>query len=355
MIIEGIQKWSAYVSRKGYTLLNRSAQSIKSMAVRVEDFSREETGRYPPPLMLDGHIDRIKGTEPGDLKKEISYATSSDFTHKSTKLYFIDNVLVDNGYLYKGGAAEYISKLGRPTFRRSRLVGKKLLASTAAGSSAFGDWAVNDNILELLANDLGVESLRISPHVSYAHRRELLELLGLGAEFESEPVEVQQLIVVGDEGYNSNKTKRIDSLRSRFRKHADCLNKKNDPIYICRGKGRSRVGHNLLNEDDVVDYLSSNGFQILSPEEMSVKEVLNKVVNSNLVIGIEGSQLTYGLLGLSEGGKLMTLQPPYRFKSDFRPRCESIGINWGFLVGIQEQDGFRIPVDDIKRILDKYS
>ncbi len=304
-------------------------------------------------MTLPGQIERAASNYFGDVREYIEYATMTQCSHVATIASIVHDVVYDNGYLYKGLSAEHISSLGKPTHRRPRPHRKMLLCSSSAGSRYFGDWLVADNLLELLAERQGIEPLKILPHMQYPHLQHLTSVLGLREYKDQGPILIEELWIIDDSGYNQDKRNRLRELRSRLREN---LGSPRDPerfIYLRRG-GLCLPGRALSNEDEVIESLRSAGFCIIDPSTCTAREVLEKIVGSSAVVGVEGSQMGYGFLGLREGGLMLTLQPPYHFQSAFRPRCASVGVDWGFIIGKQDKDGFSIDVSELAEILSPY-
>ena len=309
-----------------------------------------EQGQFPPAVTLPGQTKRAVANYFGDVKEYVEYATMTQCTHVATSACIVNDVVYDRGYLYKGLSAEHISSLGMPTPSRPEFRRKMLLCSTSAGSRYFGDWLLTDNLLELLAEQLGIEPLKIAPHTKYPHLEYLTAILGLSAYRDYGPILIEELWIIDDSGYNQGKRRRLRELRARLWKNFDSPHVPERFVYLRRGE-RYMAGRALSNEDEVVESLRAKGFCIIDPSRCAAREVLEKTIGSSLVVGVEGSQMGYGFLGLREGGLMLTLQPPYHFQSAFRPRCASVGVDWGFIIGTKSDGGFSIDVPELGRIL----
>jgi len=340
----------AYALRMVFKLLKIKMPAIQSYAIDSSVLCAKEDGVQRAAVTIAGQIEKATGNYFGNLDKYIEYATMITAKHSATEVYRVENAIYDNGYLYKNFAAKHISSLGRPTKALVRSVDSMFLCSTSSGSRYFGDWLVADNLRELLAQEMHIEPLKIKPHTFYEHLPEINKLLNLNEQYSEGVIHIKNLYMTNDIGYNENKRQRCEKLRSSIR-----LNIKekfdNSMVYIGRGEKYSS-GRGLTNEDEIIEYLSGKGFLILDPSKLSAHDILQQILNCSIVIGIEGSQLAYGFLALKRGGLMLTLQPPYHFQSAFRPRCDAVGVRWGFVVGDEEPHGFRVNINDIDKVLD---
>lgn len=349
-----VARWVAYLMRKGRRVLRRPIAKLTASASETRELQAGESSKFPPSITIDGQISKITGNLFGPVSEYIEYATQENVVHRPTLAYRVEDVVYDNGHLYKGLVAEHISSLGRPTIEKPLPVETMLLCSSSSGSQYFGDWLLADNLLDLLADEMGIRPLKVWPHSAYPHIAELNNFLGLRETYERGVLHIKNLFIIDDTGYNAGKRRRLARLRATLRERLE--GRSNGPrlVYICRGSGfvRERA---LLNEEEVISFLSSQGFAIVDPSQHSAKEVLLSTLDSTVVAGIEGSQLGYGFLGLKEGGFMLALQPPYHFQSAFRPRCASVGIDWGFIVGDECPGGFTIDINSLRTILAEYA
>jgi len=339
-----------YAIRMGFKLLRINNSTIQSYAVDSAVVCAKEEGVQRPAVTLAGETEKATGNYFGDLEKYIEYATMITASHSATEVYRVENVIYDNGYLYKNFVAEHVSSLGRPTKVAVTNVENMFLCSTPSGSRYFGDWLVADNLRELLAKEMNIKPLKIRPHTSYEHLPEINKLLNLDEQYSEGVIHIKNLYMTADKGYNENKRQRCEKLRSSLRENIKGKSE-SSMVYISRGEKYS-AGRGLTNEADVIKYLLGKGFLILDPTRSSAHEILQQILNCSIVIGIEGSQLAYGFLALKKGGVMLTLQPPYHFQSAFRPRCDAVGVRWGFIVGDEEPNGFSVNIEDIDKILE---
>jgi hypothetical protein len=343
-------KWIAYF----YWLLRKALKlgdlQLYKYASEIIEVCPCEVVGFSPPVSLEGQINKATASQFGYLPHVIHEATRTNSLEAPTNVYRIQDVIYNKGFLYKGFIAERVSSHQPPSLKGLRSVDQLYLCSTPRGSRYFGDWLIDNNALELLANELGGEVLKVRPHTSYPHLPELNKLLELRETYNDDPLFIKNLYLIEDSGYTLDKRKRLQELRSRIRKKIKPSHEKF--IYLCRGASY-KSNRGLVNEEDVITLLTSLGFLVIDPTQTSATELLTRMMDCSIVVSIEGSQEAYSFLALKEGGVMMTLEPPYRFEAFFRPRAESVGVRWGFIVGDEVAGGFTINIDDLARVVNK--
>ena len=350
MFFDYLKRLGAYTVYRGKKVLRRTPPTLISYSSKAIIHAPSETGIYPAPITIEGQLERVTGNMHRPVPEVINNAISIEQFHKETTLHRLDNVTYDNGFIFMDGQAGYLSSLGVPRPAHANHQKESILCSTPSGALYFGDWIIMDTLLETIAEECNHPPLKVTPHMYYPHLVDVNKVLALSPHYTNTVTKFDHLYIPEDLGYNKNKVKRLKTLRKRFSDYANNSHKPANNLYILRGgKASPRI---LSNEKQLTDYLETCGFSIIDPYEMEVDEIVQAVNNSNIVIGVEGSQLSYGSLGINEGGILITLQPPFHFQPSFRPRCASVGVRWGFLVGIENDKGFEIPLDDLKRLLD---
>lgn len=339
----------AYILLQISRALGHIRSDLRSVAQRHFSVCPKENKEMRGSIYLKSHIERIKGTNSGNVNAEIFYATMQTAEHAETILYEIENAVYDNGCIYVAGKAYLVSKLGAPTFKKLIMHESMLLCSTPSGSRYFGDWLLSDGLLDAIVDDQTIGRLKIKPHVNYPHSTLISDILAWSRDYAAGPIAIKKLLVPSDVGYNENKRKRLAELRVQVRKKFSGFAGA-DRVYLARGAAFAST-RGLQNESALISYLKSENFLILDPNEHSPYEIFSKIIGCAMVVGVEGSQLSYGFLALRESGVLMAIQPPYRFQASFRPRCDATGLRWGFFVGNEIDDGFRVNIDEFNQFI----
>jgi capsular polysaccharide biosynthesis protein len=119
---------------------------------------------------------------------------------------------------------------------------------------------------------------------------------------------------------------------------------------ICRGVTGKR--RKLINEDEIAGQLQANGFRILHPESLSVAEIISQAAGASIVIGVEGSQLLHAHYCMDPEGSYLALQPPYRFSNVIKNYADIFERGYGFVVGHQVGEDFRIDIDEVLKVIE---
>jgi hypothetical protein len=80
---------------------------------------------------------------------------------------------------------------------------------------------------------------------------------------------------------------------------------------------------------------------------------MDVALESEVVVSVEGSQMTHALATLRDGGTLIALQPPDRFNNNYADLCDCAGLRYGFIVGERVQGGFRVDIPQLLALLDR--
>lgn len=305
--------------------------------------------RVAPAIFEEDDLARIVGVPVEDtIAGNVALARGGLVHHRPTIAYELRDVTLAAGHFFTWRAHHQVSMTPPPIWARipQRFFGEAALASTHYGQKYFGHWMSDDLPLQLAAETL-------APAVSVLeapspHQRQYLDILGLaplvvGGAFFS------RIIVLDDVGQNDFKRQRYDVLRERVRSRVKCTGSRK--VMILRGKtGQRRV---LLNEAEVAVALASRGFTALDPTGLTATEIAQVCLDAKCVVGVEGSQLKHGLSFMSRQGTLVVLQPPNRFCTVQKGRCDCEGIRYAFQVGHEVGADFTIDIDALHRLLDR--
>ncbi|AFZ45416.1 Tetratricopeptide TPR_1 repeat-containing protein [Halothece sp. PCC 7418] len=169
-----------------------------------------------------------------------------------------------------------------------------------------------------------------------AFQRETLEILGIPLEkviaSDDHPhIEAEQLIAPSFAGHLGW----LHSWGLKFLRETlfpPLLNQQSsypERIYICRQGARHR---RVLNEDVVIDYLSTRGFVPVALEELSFSEQVNYFASAKAIIAPHGSGLT-NLVFCSAKTKIIELFAPNYIRHYFWVISQQLQLEHYFLVG----------------------
>ena len=275
--------------------------------------------------------------------------------HEPTCAYKLKDVWMLDGCLHKGlhrFVMFHHSKL-KPRLRYlpSIIVDTEItdaaIYNTYDGYTYFFDWLFDDCSMYPLAASEGVPVT--SKVCSYADAPEYESI------FDMNPVKthaayLKNAVFLDDNcGNSESKHKRFVAHRSKLLKKYPGA--KHPGVFILRGQ--TGVSRQLINEIELAETLRDTyGFRIVDVAKQSASEILSACVGAQMLIGIEGSHMSHGLMVLEPETSILILQPPYRFTAVLKLAADMAGIHYGFVVGIPKGDSFYVDVADVQRTID---
>lgn len=303
-------------------------------------------------IYLDGELERIVAAqEDTTLEAELARLAAGEKLHVETKAYRFADVRLQEGRLFKGAVSHRLSHLTQLANRSEELeIESAAIASTLLGSLYFGHWMRDDSTLQLAVKSLA-PTIDIARQ-TYSHESGYRDLLSL-KERRVARARVSELILLDDWGHNLFKRKRFAELRDTFQRAVPISG--NERVYIRRGRAIGARGRDMLNTQEVEEFLAAQGFTLINPDTMTADEIARTANGAKLVVGLEGSHLGHAIFPIADGGTLLVLQPPLRFNNPYKDVSDTLDLHYAFTVGAQEREGFRIDLDRLGRLLDRVS
>lgn len=326
---------------------------ITSLASKTWVLCPEEERRGNPAVYLPNALDQIDALSPWrQWREELNLIEGGSVTHAASTAHLIEHVDLVDAYIYVGACKHKAgwgpNRWWLPAGRKRELRNSATLANGWSGTHFFGTLMLDDFPLGLIEEDPANQILLASR--GYEHESGYRKLHRLPTPPVLTLARIQKLLLFTDFAQNSFKARRYDVLRERLRQTV--VRDDSVPgIYIRRGQaGERRV---LTNERDIEEFLASLGYVVIDPDQMSSQEIARSSLNTPVVVGVEGSQLSHAIYSAAEGATFLVLQPPDRFAMAYKEYTDRMEMRFAFLVGLPEGTGFSVPVDDIKRILEK--
>lgn len=302
----------------------------------------------PSAIYLPGELDKVTNV-PAETTyaKELQRIQGGITEHAATIAYQLRDVQIHNGYIYKGAMKVPLTTTKESWFNHGEIesIPEAALACTFCGNRYFGHWMTDDVVLNLVAKQLATAvrtSQKLSPNqIEYSHLFEINSTPVTQAKF-------NELIMIQDYAQNQFKRERYESIRSKIKPLGS--SSVSPGVMLLRGK--SGIQRYLCNEDEVAEFLRSQGFTIIDPEKTPAREIIRQSLGTKIIVGVEGSQLANGLFTVAKDGVILTLQPPYRFNNVYKGRVDCLGIKYAFVVGTQVDHGFEISIENLTRTLD---
>ena len=345
------------ITRRVRRLLIRAVPTLTSLAKEHFTLCPEENRPGSHAVYLDDALERVTALSPWRTwDVELALIRGNPVPHAASIAYVIENVDLVGAFLYKGPAKAQPG-FGRESWmladsETTPIVDEARLVTSTEGSHFFGPLLQSDFPLELIApNDQKNFTVATRP---YEHSAAYRRLFSLPPERRLTRARFRRLIVYSDFAQNSFKIARYVELRRRLRTHVSPVGRATTRgVYLSRGRtGELRV---LSNERSIIEFLDAQGFEILEPATLSADEIAARTLNAPLVISVEGSHLSHAIFSLKDAGTMLVLQPPDRFAMPYKEFTDSLGMRFAFLVGLKTGDGFEVPIEELRFMLDRLS
>jgi hypothetical protein len=322
--------------------------SIAKAATEVQELCPVENDERPAALYLDGQLDRIRAIQEETTEEfERQRISAGAVTHQATIAYRFERAKLLGGVLYGGGVRHQLV-YGRERLGPQRLYGTYeglALTSSVVGSRYFGHFITDDCCTALFAQDFGQVTWVHGGHSPHAAR--CLEVFDLPKTVIGN-AHLKNAWVFQDFGMNSHKRARFAKLREKMRGLPG--KRSGHGVFVRRRGGGAERG--LVNELELEEQLAKDGFEIVNPMGEALDDIIFKLRDAAVVIGVEGSALCHGLLSMADAATLVCIQPPYRFNCVLKDHADAMGMKYAFIVGEGNAEHFRVEVADILRTLE---
>ncbi|AKF11627.1 glycosyltransferase 61 family protein [Sandaracinus amylolyticus] len=346
-----IGKWTPLPALHGAArLFGWKGSPLQDVADRTWTLSPARRARHPRAFFLPNQLERVRHTmfSEGDAREEVEGGVVD---HAPTRAFLFQNAWLLDGVLYKGRGHECVRARTRriPPLRVQHELARGAVYSTFAGMQYFGNWLLHDCLSYPLAAAEG-EPVTISRKTVGCHEPTYEEWLGMKPS-RLDAVFFRELVLFDDFGYTEHKRARFRALREKLFARVDV--KPHPGVFVVRGRtgqGKPRV---LENEAALAEMLAQRrGFRVLDPARTDVATIVKTCAGARVVVGVEGSGLAHGILGLAPGGSLLVLQPPDRFVTVYKNTVEREDQHFAFVVGHPRGDDFYVDPAEVERTLD---
>ncbi|MDB9529192.1 glycosyltransferase family 61 protein [Oscillatoria sp. CS-180] len=297
-------------------------------------------------VYLEGQLDRVTGVFTS-FEKENERINGEWKEFRPTMAYRLRNVCLANGFLYKGAMKATLSPEKEKLIISADYeeIDQAFLTSTYCSNLYFGHFVYDELPATMLAESLGTPIM--TKRQPYFHEPEYRDLFDLQAR-SVERAKIKEVVMTDDFPWNDFKVERIRKMRAKLREQLGAAN----PPGIYYRRGRSGASRFMVNEAEIEACLAKRGFAIADPQTQSATEMFKQGIGAEIVVGIEGSQMAPSLFSVKDGGAFLALQPPNRFNNHAKDRTDAMGLTYGFVIGLLEEEGFRIDVGELERTLD---
>jgi hypothetical protein len=318
--------------------------------------------RSRPAFFLPGQLERVTGTVyTYNIEREM--AGGVETFQSPTRGYLIKDAWLLDGSLYARDACfdlYYRSRLSQrqkllPRCRTEIELNRASIYSTSEGNEYFGLWLTDDCVCYPLARAEGVPVATTMPITVHIPQYEsMLDM----APVRSEGAYLREVVVFEDGGrkarewgWNAHKVTRFAALRDRLLSQVGGRVPAHAGVFILRrnsGKPRS-----LWNELEIAEQLRDrHGFRVVDVTRDDVHAILAATAGARVFAGVEGSHMAHGLMVMEPGSTMLALQPPDRFSGVLKWSTDPNGLEYAFVVGRPDRDGFVVDPKEVERTLD---
>jgi Glycosyltransferase 61 len=338
-----------YSLRRNLTRAILGPGTLESTAFDREVICPAENVEVPPAVYLPGQLERVTGAPPESTKElEIDQAIRRKVTHAATIGYHIRDAVIIDGRIY-AKRLKYPLRV-TPSVASKRIppveLKKGALASSLLGNKYFGHWLRDDCLTYMLSEERSVP-LCIEPSFAGPHLKNYQEYFDQEWSF-TQRAYIDHLIVFQDYGQNSSKLRRYRRLNEKILQRFS--GRRKTPFTYLR-RGNTGASRSIENEFELIEMLSRRGFVVADLEKDRLEEILEILVNSQVIVSMEGSHLAHCVFSVPSRSGLLVLQPPDRFASIHRGWAICQGIEFGFVVGSRGSSGYIFSGQEIERTL----
>jgi capsular polysaccharide biosynthesis protein len=328
-------------------------QTLAQVSFTTDTLGTPRRVQRRPALFAATDLERITGFAPTrSLALELSRLEAGTFDLPAARLHRLRHAAIIDGNLYLGRAKHLVAGHTRcflASLRDSNQVGG-VLAANRQSHAYFGHWLTDELPMSRFGSALGQLVTTHFGRGEFAHESGYLAMHGVAEPSElPRRAHLEEVTLLGDNGMNVIQIEQLEILRETLR--AKGWRRRNRRVFIRRGRlGGAR---SLVNEEEILAWLTTQGFFIVDPERTTAEAVARETFDAEIVLGVEGSHLAHGFVHMEERGALLVVQPPYRFNNPFKDLCDSVGQTYGLTVAEREGSGFRLDCGALASLLDR--
>lgn len=327
----------------------RQPLALESAAVATEiiDGGRTASGRSA--IYLPGQLDRVTGVPFGiPVERELAEFANATRTVGPTMRHEFRDVAIDGYRLATRGRVKLYREDGVAGRAAVPLVtmGEAALRTSYVGVHFFGHWLRDDCATQLLAEDYApVIAMQTPPWPDKDTYRALLDR----DYVEASRARVDRLHIFEDISQTDHKVARFRRSRALFAANAGARTRP-DIVFLARGAGGT--ARDMVNQDALIEAMRARGIDILYAEHAPVGEIVSALQGARILISVEGSQISHGLLTLADRAGILALQPPDRFFNSHMDWSHALDMHYAVVVGLPRARGFEIPPGEVFATLD---
>lgn len=332
------------------TVLLRRVQALPKFSDWVyRPLELEVEMKCRPALFVPEQLDRVKRCAfSRSLESEVEKLSTTRWTSRPAAICELRDVLVLGGHVFHGEGRNLLKDSGvlKALFGTLRHIDHVAVPNSFLGLHYFGHWLRDDCSGYELARSFGpvasISGLSYRDLPAYARwfEQNWDEWGGFFAK---------SATFFSDIGFGSSKANRLRRLRARVRER---IKPEGGAKVVLIRRELGDALREPRNEAELLTRLQQAGVRVVDGER-AIEEVLPEIIDADVIIGMEGSQLAHAVMLLREGGAVIALQTPLRFYNPHHEWCRLLGMRYGTVIGSAVTDGFEIDGEEVIRMIDR--
>lgn len=324
-------------------------ESISSNKIILCD---EHTTFEKSAFFLSSELENIIALHPETtISKEMSRMNGGLRTHCATIAWEIDGAQLKKRSIFIKNYKKTFSEIKTNKIDQSirpQDFDKLALVSSYQGTKYFAHWLHDDVPTFELAKKFGKPFSMQSEY--WHHNKEYAEIFDQSWSWLMDGY-IRKLYLFQDFSQNKLKVERYQKLRKKLRDKYSALNP-GGFVYIKRGNTGKNI-RTLNNEAELINELLKLDFKILDITSDSLTTIVENLLDAKFVLTIEGSHSTHALYTMSADAGLMVIVSPTFFSNTAKDWVESLGMNYGFVVGKQQiSGGFNVDINSLLKTIE---
>ena len=302
-----------------------------------------------PPAILPEAFERISGSDDGStLEGQLKWLTETEVIHQPVYRYRMKSVLAcSNGYYGKSDYQRFKkSDLTSLLSDNMRQVNRASFVNTGVSTRFFGHFVWDACSAAFLDEDV---PLFMTPPENCYHCADYVSAFQLNP-ISASMILAAELFVYQDFSQGPHKAERYKIMRALLRKQ---FSSKRTSDYVYLRRGNTGVRRTIRNEAQLLDRLAADGWDIVDIANMTVPEIQERLLDCQVVLGVEGSNMSHANFSVAAGGHMIFLVPHDRVTAVHLGICRANEIKVGFsILSGSQAEGYEADVDEIFKTVD---
>ena len=331
--------------------LSGFGQGPAAAAAETVTIAPAETTVTPPSFRLDGQLDRVTGiAEHSSHALEQIRLGGVPVLHRATLAHRIENAVFAAGRLctYRMIDRQSGEQPRRLLARLREGLDNAALPLNHFATIYFGHTVLDGGASLMLAPGFGEACIDSVVSAGMAgHVDRYFALFGLSHR-PVHDVRIRNAWIFEDIGMNAHKSARLKQMSAQVRT-LPAIRSGHGVFIRRRGWGVNRAPE---NEAQLEDFFAARGFDIIDPRDLTVDQIVSRIIGAAVVVGVEGSGMIHGMLALEPGRTVVMLLPPSRLNNMMKNYADGLGLHYAFVVGRSTANGYVIDAEEILRTID---